>query len=121
MSRQLTVTLNAAQMTHSSLLTFRPPTPHDIQRSRIRSHVYSTFHQNEIRLDTVLLPGDLADPTLMLWRGKSSLDGWQKGTAISAWKGMQKSKFPLFGEIHQLMGSLDAGDVVGLVMPPEKY
>ncbi|ORX36593.1 hypothetical protein BD324DRAFT_626451 [Kockovaella imperatae] len=79
-------------MAYSPLLTFRPPTHLDIQRSRIRSHVYSTFHDNEISLHDLLGPEDWSNPLFLLSRNDSTTlrDDWQGTTSFATWRAMQK-------------------------------
>ncbi|WWC62022.1 uncharacterized protein I303_104609 [Kwoniella dejecticola CBS 10117] len=77
--------------THSPLLTFRKPTPMDGLKSPLRSHVYSTFHTNEIRLDGIIDEDDLANPLYDLERGKAGgeLNKWQVGSSLATWRAMQ--------------------------------
>lgn len=80
-------------MVHSPLLSFRDATASDVARSPLRSHVYTHFLRNEIRLDEVVSENDLSDQRLVLKRGKSHLDQWQVGTSLATWHAMQNCQF----------------------------
>jgi hypothetical protein len=58
-----------------------------------RSHVYSTFHPNEIQLDTIIQDSDWTNPDMMLTKDNfANLDKWQIDTALATWKAMSKSE-----------------------------
>lgn len=78
----------------SPLLTFRRPTPADVRRSPLRSHVYSASQGNEILLHDVITAEDRLNPDFMLRRGenKMSREGWQVASGLSMWYNMQKSE-----------------------------
>lgn len=76
------------------LLTFRKPTPSDVLRSPLRSHIYSTAQANEIHLFDVITEADLSDPVLLLKRGEGRMgkEGWQVDSGLSMWYNMQESE-----------------------------
>lgn len=60
-----------------------------------RSHVYTTFHKNEIHLDDIIQDADWADPEMMLTETNSNLDKWQVDTALATWRAMRNSELYL--------------------------
>jgi hypothetical protein len=56
-----------------------------------RSHVYTTFHKNEIHLDEIILDADWENPEMMLTGTNSNLEKWQVDTALATWRAMRNS------------------------------
>ena len=57
-----------------------------------RSHVYSTFHANEIQLDSIIQESDWTNPEMMLTKDNfKELDRWQIDTALATWRAMSNS------------------------------
>ncbi|KAK4687304.1 hypothetical protein P7C73_g2815, partial [Tremellales sp. Uapishka_1] len=77
---------------YSPLLTFRKPLPADVQRSPLRSHVYSTFLVGEIQLDSIVSESDWQDPMLRLTTDSNALTDptWQVGTSLATWRAMSQ-------------------------------
>jgi len=60
-----------------------------------RSHVYSTFHPNEIQLDSIIQDSDWTNPEMMLTKDNfEKLDRWQIDTALATWRAMSNSLSP---------------------------
>lgn len=106
-SETSSVTCAYHQMAHSPLLSFRPPTRFDVLRSPLRyvrrdlkngdgklilrSHMFSTFLQNEIRFDTLVHDDEWDNPDMGISQN-GSMDGLdQISTAMATWKAMQTS------------------------------
>ncbi|WWC89273.1 uncharacterized protein L201_004194 [Kwoniella dendrophila CBS 6074] len=83
--------------TYSPLLTFKRPTAFDGLRSPLRSHIYSTFHQNEIQLDSIISDEDYENPEFHLSRyngNGDNLNKWQIETSLATWRAMQNILTP---------------------------
>lgn len=82
-----------------------------------RSHVYTTFHGNEIHLDSIVLESDWTDPQMMLTSDKCDLDKWQVDTALATWKAMKNSMSPVLGGPHSFVPNSS----YCLVLTPEMW
>ena len=78
----------------------RHAVPHEVSSSyplyndmtNARSHVYSTFHPNEIQLDSIIQESDWTNPEMMLTKDNfEKLDRWQIDTALATWRAMSNS------------------------------